>query len=523
MGAASSVRLAVVGAGGWGRNHVRTCAELGLLALVCDTDQSRREAAARDHDVDTTASFEDVLASEVDGVVLATPAETHADLAVRALDAGKHVLVEKPMALSADEARRMQDAATAAGRVLMVDHVLEYHPAVRKLNDMVAEGELGRILYLSSHRLNFGRVRTEEDSLWSFAPHDLSMMTNLLGALPTEVSCRGGAYLTDEVSDVTLMHLDWAGGIRGYVFVSWLHPFKVHQFVVVGDRQMAVFDDTLPWERKLQLYPHRVDWVDGRTPVAHRADAVPVQLDEAQPLTEATRHFADCITTGTAPITGPENGLAVVELLEAGRRSLETRGATVPLRAPVREPKFFVHPTAIVDDGASIGEGTKIWHHTHVMPNATVGANVVLGQDCYVGSKASIGDGVRVQNNVSIYDAVTLEDDVFVGPSAVFTNVVNPRSEVQRKDAYAATIIRRGASLGANSTIVCPVDVGRYAFVGAGAVVTHDVPAHAVVVGNPARPLGWMCTCGERLGEHLSCEACGRTFVTADHGGLEEA
>lgn len=509
------VRVALVGAGGWGKNHARVMHGLDTLALVCDLDPERRNAVAQQYGVETTASYHDVLSSDVEAVVLASPAVLHTDMTLAAVAAGKHVLVEKPLTLSADDGRKVAKAAADAGLVLMVDHVLEYHPAVQRLHELVHGGELGRVLYVSSHRLNFGRVRTEEDALWSFAPHDLSMMVNLLRHMPTAVSCRGGAYLSNNVADVTLMDLEWPGGIRGYVFVSWLHPFKEHRFVVVGDRQMAVFDDTLPWDRKLQMYPHRVNWLEGRVPVAQKADAVPVPLEEAEPLEEAHRHFLQCIADGSTPRTGADNGIAVVELLEAGRRSLDSQGASIRIGETSASPGVFIHPTATVDAGARIGAGTKIWHHTHVMPHATIGEDCVLGQDGYVGSAAVIGDRVKVQNNVSIYDAVQLADDVFVGPAAVFTNVVTPRSEVERKHEYAPTIVRRGASLGANCTIVCPVEIGEYAFVGAGAVVTRDVPAHALIVGNPARRIGWMCNCGGRLhedGDTLLCQSCDRRF-----------
>jgi UDP-2-acetamido-3-amino-2,3-dideoxy-glucuronate N-acetyltransferase len=174
-----------------------------------------------------------------------------------------------------------------------------------------------------------------------------------------------------------------------------------------------------------------------------------------------------------------------------------------------------IHPTAIVDEGASIGEGTRIWHWVHVCGGARIGSGCSFGQNVFVANRVSIGDNVRVQNNVSIYDDVTLEDDVFCGPSMVFTNVINPRAHVSRKDEYRRTVVRRGASIGANATIVCGYEIGRYAFVGAGAVVTRDVPPHALVVGAPARQIGWMCRCGTRLpaaqGQH-ACEACGDVY-----------
>jgi UDP-2-acetamido-3-amino-2,3-dideoxy-glucuronate N-acetyltransferase len=173
---------------------------------------------------------------------------------------------------------------------------------------------------------------------------------------------------------------------------------------------------------------------------------------------------------------------------------------------------WFKHESAIVDDGAVIGEGTKIWHFCHVSSGAKLGASCTLGQNVFVATTGVIGDRVRVQNNVSIYDGVTLADDVFVGPSAVFTNVINPRSEVSRKHEYLPTHVGTGATIGANATIVCGTTLGRYSFVGAGAVVTHDVKPYALVVGVPARQVGWMCRCGVRLEVEHRCADCGRSY-----------
>jgi len=181
-------------------------------------------------------------------------------------------------------------------------------------------------------------------------------------------------------------------------------------------------------------------------------------------------------------------------------------------------PGYHAHETAIVDAGARIGDGTRIWHWVHVCTGAVIGENCSFGQNVFVGNQVVIGNNVRVQNNVSIYDGVTLEDDVFCGPSMVFTNVINPRAHVSRKDEYRPTQVGRGASIGANATVICGCTIGEYAFVGAGAVVTRDVPPYALVVGAPARRIGWMCRCGEQLADDTgiqACPSCGARYQVA--------
>jgi UDP-2-acetamido-3-amino-2,3-dideoxy-glucuronate N-acetyltransferase len=179
---------------------------------------------------------------------------------------------------------------------------------------------------------------------------------------------------------------------------------------------------------------------------------------------------------------------------------------------------YFHHETAIIDPGAVIGEGSRIWHWVHICAGARIGERCSFGQNVFVGSDVVIGCNVKVQNNVSIYDTVTLEDDVFCGPSMVFTNVYNPRSHVSRKHEYRRTLVKHGATLGANCTIICGNTIGRYAFIGAGAVITRNVPDHALMVGNPARQIGWMCQCGERLPDNLDCLSCKKQYRQTEFG-----
>lgn len=515
MPAPASPGVAVLGCGAWGKNHVRVWDQLGHLRMACDSDPALLRALAAQYPrLGTSTDLGEVLdRSDVDAVVIATPARTHAALALRALKAGKDVLVEKPMALTAAEGEELAATAKALGRVLLVGHVLEYHPAVLRLRELVAEGALGRLRYVYSHRLSLGQIRVEENALWSFAPHDVAVMTRLLGAEPTEVTCQGEGFLNREVADVTLTQLRFPSGVRGHIFVSWLHPFKEHRFVAVGDRQMAVFDDTRPWAEKLVLYPHRVDWVQGQLPVAHKAEAVPVPLKQVEPLRAEAEHFLACIARREPPLTDGASGVRVLRVLEAAQRSLEG-GGTVPVTKASPKGGAFVHPTAVVDEGATLAPGAKVWHFAHVMPGAAVGEGSILGQNVFVGKGVRIGARVKVQNNVSVYEGVTLEDEVFCGPSMVFTNVINPRSAVERKDEFRPTLVKRGATLGANSTVLCGHTIGAHAMVGAGAVVTKDVPDFAIATGVPARVTGWACACGNTLrfdGALAAC-ACGRRF-----------
>jgi len=521
-------KIAVVGCGNWGKNLLRNfCQLLGPEKVVCcDKRHELLQNAVEEYQgISTVADVELVWGDpNVTAVVIATPAPTHASLVIAALEAGKDVLVEKPMSLAVADGEAVVEAARRNRRVLMVGHVLEYHPAVRQLYQLVGEGAFGRLQYLYSNRLSLGRIRTEENALWSFAPHDIAIMLRLLGSMPGEVACHGGAYLNQEVADFTLTSLRFPNSVAAHIFVSWLHPFRDHRFVVVGERQMAVFDDSLPWDQKLVLYPHSVDWVNGQIPVARKADAEPVPIAEVEPLRVECEDFVKSVETRQPPLTDGESGLRVLRVLEAAQRSLTRGGRPESLESGQHPPKgYYAHPTATIDPGATIGDGTRIWHYSHVMGGARLGDDCVLGQNVFIGSNVHIGNGVKIQNNVSVYEGVELEDYVFCGPSMVFTNVFNPRSEIEQKDEFRRTLVKAGASLGAGCTIVCGVTIGRYAFVGAGAAVTRDVRDYALVYGNPARIQGWMCRCGERLSlgldgttEQTTCGSCGSDYSKTD-------
>ncbi len=494
-----SINVAVIGSGYWGRNLVRNFHQLTALHTVCDANPLvEAEVLEKYPKVVYRRSYADVLTDrDVHAVVLATPAVTHFDLARRALEAGKDVYIEKPLALNPEEGQKLVDLAARERRILMVGHILQYHPAVRKLKELISGGALGRINYIYSNRLNMGKIRTEENILWSFAPHDISVVLGLLGEDPVSVTCDGGNYLNHAVTDVTLSQLTFASGVRAHIFVSWLHPFKEQRLVVVGSEKMAVFDDTAT--DKLTLYPHRVEWKN-RVPNAVKGEGEVVQLESSEPLRNECEHFLEAMSSRCAPLTDGREGLRVLKVLSACQRALEDRCAVAMNEAPPTPARhYFVHPTAVVDEPSEIGAGTKIWHFSHILSGVKIGENCIFGQNTQVGDKVRVGNNVKVQNNVSIYTGAEIEDDVFLGPSCVLTNVTNPRSQVNRHSLYEKTIIRRGATVGANATIVCGIELGRYSFIGAGAVVIRNVPDYALMIGNPARQAGWMSRHGHRL------------------------
>jgi len=512
MDSTNSIHLSILGAGNWGKNHVRVFCELlgNENVIVCDPDTSRREAMLAAHP-GVSLSSEPVL-SDVDAVVIATPAVTHFDLASEALLAGKHVLVEKPITLTSREAEGLVDIAKRKERILMVDHLLEYHPAIRKLKDLVDRGEMGRVLHLTSERLNLGVIRSEENALWSLAPHDISVILYLLGEEPVEVAAHGAAYLQPGIEDVCYLTMRFASGSLGHVHVSWLDPIKTRRLSVVGEREMAVYDDMR--KEKLVLLDQRAELVEGTfRPV--RGDVQEVQIAPQEPLRRMAETFIESVRTGVAPVSDGLDGLRVVRVLEGAQRSMKRGGEPVQIKDSWGEDAFL-HESACIDDDVKIGKGTKVWHFSHVMKGTVIGENCSLGQNVLVGPNVKVGNNVKIQNNVSVYEGVTLEDDVFCGPSMVFTNVDRPRSGFPTDHSkYLKTLIKRGATIGANATIVCGHTLGEHSFVGAGAVVTKDVPAYAVVYGNPATIRGWVCECGEALdfdGDEATCQACGRRY-----------
>jgi predicted dehydrogenase len=339
MSASATLRIAVAGAGYWGINHVRAFARQpgATLVAVCDPDAGARERAARlAPGARTIASFDALVAdAEVDAIVLATPAVAHAAQAQAALAAGKHVFVEKPMALAAADAEAVAAAAARAGRTLMVGHLMLYHPGYEKLRALVHAGELGEVYYVYALRVNLGRLRKDENALWSFAPHDVSMILDLVGALPATVAARGESYLQPGVEDVVFVNLGFPDRKMAQVQLSWLDPRKERRLTVVGSRKMVEFDDVHPSE-KLRIYDKGYDRPPTFTQygeyltVRHGDIHIP-RVDMAEPLDLECRAFVRACNDGAPPRTDARHGIDVVRVLEAAQRSLKAGGAPVTL------------------------------------------------------------------------------------------------------------------------------------------------------------------------------------------------
>ena len=316
--------VALIGCGQWGKNIARNLAQLGALRIICDADAVRGGAMAKDLGAEFSADLSSVLSrGEIAAVAIATPAVTHAEIAGKALDAGKHIYVEKPIALSVSDARAVAAKAKAKKLTLMTGHLLQYHPVFMHLLALVREGKLGKVQYVYSNRLNQGRVRTEENALWSLAPHDISMILALAGGKPRHVAAMGQASVQPGIPDLATANFEFASGLKAHLFCSWLNPYKEHRLAVVGDKAMAVFEDSAAkWEDKLVLYPHRVEWKGG-VPEFVKAAGEAVAVAKGEPLRDEVEHFLHCVEGKTACRTGPEEAIPVLEVLAAAQQAMD--------------------------------------------------------------------------------------------------------------------------------------------------------------------------------------------------------
>jgi UDP-2-acetamido-3-amino-2,3-dideoxy-glucuronate N-acetyltransferase len=332
-GSKNSGRIAVAGCGHWGKNLIRNLAELGHLSSICDSNDRLLQTFGKQYpDIKLYSRWEDALDdSTIDAVMIATPAEQHYHMTMAALRAGKDVFVEKPLALEAEDGMEMTEEARSQKAILMVGHLLRYHPAILRIQDFIADGTLGKLEYIYSNRLSMGKIRQEENALWSFAPHDISVMLAFVGQLPVQAAATGGAYLQPNIADVTVSNLLFDRGTRAHIFVSWLHPYKEHRLVVIGSKQMIVFEDSRATD-KLMLFDKRIEYKNGALE-ALKPQGTPVAFDPEEPLRRECIHFVDCVMNRREPQTTGDEGVKVLQVLQACQRSLQLNGEPVQVRA----------------------------------------------------------------------------------------------------------------------------------------------------------------------------------------------
>ncbi len=500
--------LGLIGGGYWGKNLIREFNKIGFLDTICEINPVLIAQYKNDYpNLNITDNYTEML-NRVDAVCVSLPAEMHYKFAKEALLMNKDVYVEKPITLNVDEAEELVNIAKERNLILMVGHLLHYHPAIEKIKEIIPT--LGKIKQITANRLNLGIFRNQENVLWSFAPHDISVILSLCNYnslrinMPEWVQCTGNSSLTENIHDITNSIIK-INDCYVNINVSWLNPYKEQRMSIVCEKGMILFDD-MEKEDKLKVYKNYINWKGDMNPLptANKVDPEIIKLDlSLSPLEKECRHFMDCCNNRIKPITDGEEGIRVLKVLNYLSDSLNKK-QVVNIASNViniitqTKTNYFAHETAIIDDGAIIGEGTKIWHYSHICKGAVIGKNCNIGQNVFIAGGAVLGDNCKVQNNVSIYAGVEAGDYVFFGPSCVLTNDINPRGMYSKNGEYIKTKLEDGVTLGANCTIVCGNTIGKHSLIGAGAVVTKTVENYSVMVGNPAKCIGKIDEKGNR-------------------------
>ncbi len=312
--------IAVVGCGHWGKNFVRNFSELGVLFSICDPSSEVADKYASQYNVKKSTFTEIINDPNIKGVVLAVPAQLHASMAIEAMNKDKNVFVEKPLGMNEVEVEAMIATAKKNKVRLMVGHLLQYHPIFKIIREYVGSGKIGEIKYIYSNRLSFGKVRAQEDVIWSFAPHDISMILSLTGQEPEYVSTNATSIFKKNIADIATIHLQFKSGLKSHISVSWLNPYKENKLVVVGQSAMLVFDDIKPWHEKLALYPYEV--VSSKNLINLKNSNVQyIKVTEEEPLKKECQHFIDVVEKDIQPLTDGAEGLGVIKVLSAASRS----------------------------------------------------------------------------------------------------------------------------------------------------------------------------------------------------------
>ena len=494
-----TISIGLIGGGYWGKNLIKDFNSLSVLHTICDINKNALLKYNEKYpNVKTTTKWDDVLNdTNINAVCISLPAEMHYSFAKKSLMANKDVYIEKPITLDIGEAEELINLAKEKNKILMVGHLLHYHPAIMKIKEMVNAGKIGKVKNIVANRLSLGIFRKHENVLWSFAPHDISVVLGLIKEMPQSVVCNGKDHINKGVHDVTNSILKFKDAYVN-INVNWLNPYKEQKMAIIGEKGMILFDDVSK-DNKLTYFPEYIqysaDIQSNPCPIKNNGENIEIDLSTS-PLLIECRHFVECCMERKTPITDGEEGVRVLKVLDALNKSLIQNKE---IKLVSKKKDYSVHETAIVDDGADIGKGTKIWHYSHICKGAKIGKNCNIGQNVYIAGGAVIGDNCKVQNNVSIYAGVEAEDFVFFGPSCVLTNDINPRGMHSKDGEYIKTKLETGVTLGANCTIVCGNTLGKHSLIGSGAVICKNVEPYSIMVGNPGRKIGTIDEKGNRV------------------------
>jgi len=502
------LKVALLGAGDWGKNYIRVLKKLDVLTALADSDESIRNKYKKKYPkIEVTGDYKALLRrSDIYAVVVATPASTHYEIVKNAIKAGKDVLVEKPIALTVDEALELVELAKIYKRIILVGHLLLYKPAVKKMIECICDRVIGDVYFIEMRRLKLGKIRSQENVLWSFAPHDVAVLLSLVNSPVVNVTATGQSAIQSQIEDNVHIKLDFESKVKAHIHISWLWPKDERKTFIVGTNGMLVYDEH---KDKLEIYLKGASkdltiWDKGIEKLC---------FEKIDALENEVLHFLECVKSRSTPIADGRAGVEVVKVLVEAEKCIDENEES---------EIFFIHETAYIDESVSIGRGSKIWHYSHIMAGAKIGQSCKIGQNVFIAPGVKIGSNVKIQNNVSVYEGVTLEKDVFCGPSMVFTNTKIPRSAFPRNTSseYEKTLVKEGTTIGANATIICGVVIGKYAFIAAGTTITKDVPDHAVIYGNPSKVMGWICRCGKTIvkesGVVLRCNKCHTEITTGN-------
>lgn len=488
--------IGLIGYGLVGSRLARSFSGLGVLSMVCDANPEALRHAATALPGIVVVQDEDALLADprVRAVVMSQPVAGHMSFARKVLETGRHLYAAPSAAFDVDDCRKLQDLATARGMVFTPGFLSQHDPGVARLAGLAQDGSLGRVVSVVARTV----AAPETEPEWGDpAAEDIAAILRIVDHVPVVLP---PAERGESQADVTV--LAFPSGPVAHVFAPKPGSRPMREIVVVGEAATAAW---------------RIDAMgQGVVTVSGGVSRERVEFPRESALEQACAAFVDALRGAIPPSGDKPCWLKALDVLTTLRERRNARQDKPDTSGWAQDA--FVHHTSVVDERVTLGEGVRIWHFCHILPDCRIGAHTNVGQNVMIGPGVTVGARCKIQNNVSVYPGVTLEDGVFCGPSMVFTNVHNPRATIPRMDEARATPVRTGATLGANCTIVCGNEIGPYAFVGAGAVVTRPVPSHALVVGNPARRVGWVCRCGVRLDRELQCPACGARYEHAGSG-----